>query len=294
LTERSDWGRVWGFPLTPFSEHGINAELLTLATKFQVAGGVDLVCACGLIAQVEQLTAAEHRESVRTVVAAATGVPVVATVVADESAPDLASAAVEMGASGLLVIPTSPSAQTTLDQLGAIAAVAPHVPQILYHRPPLRVDGAELRALAELPELAWIKDGHRDVRLFRQLRAAVKRLRWVSAWEDVALAFSAMGCDAFAPASTAYAPDYARAWIDSLERGDVDHARALLSFHAYPLVDLRLSRPQIDVSVVKAAMAARGLGPGLTRAPASPLTDDEHRAVQRLVGELAARPISVR
>jgi dihydrodipicolinate synthase/N-acetylneuraminate lyase len=95
-----------------------------------------------------------------------------------------------------------------------------------------------------------------------------------------------MGVEAFAPASTAYAPGYARAWVAQLDAGDVRAARELLAAHAYPIVDLRLSRPGIDVSVVKEAMAALGLPTGLTRPPARPLTEAERARVHELVGRL--------
>ncbi len=287
MADRAPWGGVWGFPLTPFSEDGVDDTLLARATEFQVAGGVEVVCACGLIAQLEQLTPDEHRASVQTVIGAAAGrVPVVITVRAGEGAAAAAAHAAGLGAAGIVAVPTSADPALVRAQLRAIAAAAPGLPQVLYHRPPLALTPGDLRALAEVDELAWVKDGHRDVRMYRLLRAAVPRLRWVSAWEDVALAFWGMGVGAFAPASTAYAPGYARAWLGRLHDGDLDGARTLLESHAYPIVDLRLSRPGIDVSVVKEAMAALGLPTGLARPPAQPLTDAERARVHELVARL--------
>jgi 5-dehydro-4-deoxyglucarate dehydratase len=278
---------LWGFALTPFAEHGIDEERLATAAEVQVAGGVDVVCACGLIAQLQQLSPTEHRHSVQVLVATVAGrVPVVAAVVAGDTAA--AAAAVELGAAGILVVACDADPPATLAAVRDIAAAAPGVVQILYHRPPLRLTGEELRRLAGFPELRWVKDGHRDARLLRQLRDAVPRLRWVSAWEDVAPAFWAMGCDAFAPASTAYAPGYARAWLARLQGGDPAGARALLAAHAHPMIDLRLSRPNIDVSVVREAMLACSVPVGATRPPAAALTAAERRQVGLLVEDLAA------
>jgi dihydrodipicolinate synthase/N-acetylneuraminate lyase len=205
-----------------------------------------------------------------------------------------AACAVELGAGGLLVIPRSPRPSAILESVTAIANAAPGTPIALYHRPPLALGIENLKRLADLPELTWIKDGHRDVRLFRRLKEAVPRLRWASAWEDVALPFWALGCEAFAPASTAYAPEYAAAWRARLRASDVDGASALLAAHAYPLVDLRLSRPHIDVSVIKAAMEECGVPAGATRPPARPLTARERTKIERLVRDmrdaLTARP----
>jgi 5-dehydro-4-deoxyglucarate dehydratase len=287
LSPDGSWQGVWGFPLTPFSAHGVDTDLLARGTELQLAGGVDVLCACGLIAQLEQLSSVEHRLSAETVIATAGGrVPVVVTV---RSGPDAAAAAAhaaEQGAAGIVVVPSCGDPAAMRSELRSIAGAAPGLAEALYHRPPLTLSPDQLRDLAEVPELAWIKDGHRDVRMYRLLRAAVPRLRWVSAWEDVALAFWAMGCDAFAPASTAYAPAYARAWLSLLEAGDVSGARQLLALHAYPIVDLRLSRPGIDVSVVKEAMRAMSAPAGGTRPPAQELTDAERARVRELVRRL--------
>jgi 5-dehydro-4-deoxyglucarate dehydratase len=174
-------------------------------------------------------------------------------------------------------------------QLHAAARAVPETKVTLYHRPPLRLEPDDLRRLCEIEALVGLKDGHRDVRLFRRLRSTLgRRLLWVTAWEDVAPAFWAMGADAFCPFSTAYAPEYSRAWLTALERGERDEVDALLAAHAHPMVDLRLSRPCIDVAVVKAAMTARGLRAGELRPPASSLTDSERRTVERLVANIAA------
>jgi dihydrodipicolinate synthase/N-acetylneuraminate lyase len=285
----ADWRGIWGFPLTPFAGRGIAQELLAAGTEHQLHGGVNVLCACGMIAQAEQLSDAEHVACIDTVVrVAGDRAPVIATIFAGHGVANAASCAVEHGASGLLIIPRSPRPSAILESMSAAAAVAPGVSQVLYHRPPLKLGIEELKRLADVPELAWVKDGHRDARMFRRLRTGVGRLRWASAWEDVALAFWALGCEAFAPASTAYAPEYSAAWTRRLHAGDVPGAAALLEAHAYPVVDLRLSRPHIDVSVIKAAMEECGVPAGSTRPPARALTTRERSVMARLVGDMRA------
>jgi dihydrodipicolinate synthase/N-acetylneuraminate lyase len=284
---RSDWRGIWGFPLTPFAGRGIDHELLAAGTEHQLRGGVDVLCACGMIAQAEQLSEAEHAACIDTVArVAGDRAPVIGTIFAGHGVAHAAAAAVEHGAAGLLVIPRSPRPSAIRASLAATATAAPGVPIVFYHRPPLKLDVEELRWVADVPELAWVKDGHRDVRMFRRLKAAEPRLEWASAWEDVALAFWALGCDAFAPASAAYAPEYSAAWIGRLRAGDVCGAGALLEAHAYPLVDLRLSRPHIDVSVIKAAMEECGVPAGSTRPPARSLTGRERSEVKQLVQDM--------
>lgn len=282
-----EWRGIWGFPLTPFDGRRIDHELLAAGTEHQLRGGVDVLCACGVIAQAEQLSEAEQSACIDTVVrVAGDRAPVIGTIFGGHGIAHAAASAVEHGAAGLLAIPRSPRASAIRESLTAAAAAAPGIPIVLYHRSPLKLGIDDLKHLADLPELAWIKDGHRDVRLFRRLKGAVPRLRWASAWEDVALAFWALGCDAFAPASTAYAPEYAAAWTARLRAGDLNGATALLAAHAYPLVDLRLSRPHVDVSVIKAAMEECGVPAGATRPPARLLTARERAEIKRLVQDM--------
>jgi 4-hydroxy-tetrahydrodipicolinate synthase len=279
---------IWGFTPTPFRDGVIDLDSLGACVEHQVRGNVDVLCACGAIAEVDTLSPHEWRACAEVVLAHAGGLPTVLTIPGWADAGEAAEQAAELGAHGLLVLPRSPTVDETRQLLLSLAAAAPGLPLVLYHRPPLQLAASDLETLCEVDALAGLKDGHRDVRLYRRLRESVGgRLLWLSAWEDVALAFWAVGCDAFAPASAAYAPAYARAWLGHLEAGNIAEARRLLAAHAYPMVDLRLSRPGIDVGVVKAAMAEIGLPSGDARPPAAPLTAAERELVRDLVQALA-------
>ena len=275
---------IWGFPPTPFAGGLVDLQALAISVEHQARGGVDVLCACGAIAEVDSLSPDEWSACIAVVLSYAGEIPAVVTIPTWADPAAAANKAAELGADALLVLPRSAETAATKRLLEMLAAAAPGLPLVLYHRPPLHLAVDDLESLCRIAPLAGLKDGHRDVRLYRRLRESVGgRLLWMSAWEDVAIAFWAVGCDAFAPASAAYAPAYARAWLDHLEVGNIAEARRLLAAHAYPMVDLRLSRPGIDVTVVKAMMAELGLPSGEARPPASPLSVEE----RELVGGLA-------
>jgi dihydrodipicolinate synthase/N-acetylneuraminate lyase len=278
---------LWGFPLTPFDAGEICLDRLSAGVEHQVAGGVDVVCACGAIAQADTLSPKERATVLDRVAAQVAGrVPVVATVMDVEL--ETAALAGGIGCAALLVLPTTGDVPELRRRLDALAATGAEQ-LVLYHRPPLRLQPSDLAALAGCDALTGLKDGHRDVRLHRRLRAALgARLRWLSAWEDVAMPFWALGVRSFAPFSAAYEPRYSRRWLTLLQAGAWDAAACLLELHAYPMTDLRLSRPGIDVSVMHAAMQARGLPSGDARPPALRLTRDERRQVATLVARLPA------
>jgi 4-hydroxy-tetrahydrodipicolinate synthase len=279
---------LWGFALSPFAGAELSCEALEAAAAFQVEGGVDALCCCGAIAQAETLDRAERDAALAAVLRGTRGrVPVVLALPADAEAPATAERAAELGAYALLAIPVCDCVDELLLTFDAIHSRAPELALVLYHRPPLLLAPDDLVRLCEHPALVAVKDGHRDARLFRRLRAAVPdRLTWIVAYEDLMLPFGAIGAEAFSPVSASYAPEYARACLALLAAGELAALRTLLAAHAYPLMDLRLSRPHIDVAVVKAAQRACGLPAGAERPPQLPLTDAEEALVQRLVSDL--------
>ncbi len=137
------------------------------------------------------------------------------------------------------------------------------------------------------PVLVGLKDAFGDMRRFRRLREALgPRLTWIGASEDLLLAFWAYDADAVSPASLAYAPWYARRVWDALTAGRREEAVRLLRLFAWPVTDLRLSRPNIDITVVREFAAEFGLAVGEARPPAEPLTASERRQVRDLANIL--------
>jgi 5-dehydro-4-deoxyglucarate dehydratase len=249
---------------------------------------VDVVCAAGTLGQGDRMSGAERLQCVGLAVdAAESRAPVVATMLADDDAR-VASDALAAGASALLLLPTSGDpavAGTALRKIGR--ATDGPLPVVLYQRGPLALMPADLAALVREPNLVGLKDAHGDMRRFRRLHEAFgPRLTWIGASEDLVLAFWAYGADAFSPASAAYAPAYARRVWEALGRGDRDEAIRLLRLFAWPVTDLRLSRPHIDITVVREFASEFGLAVGDLRAPAERLSHDERDAVKRMAAVL--------
>jgi 5-dehydro-4-deoxyglucarate dehydratase len=278
----------FGFALTPFTGDRVDLDAFTAGVRLQIAGGVDAIVVAGAIGQGELLRTEERLACLEAAVEAAEGdVAVVLALAADEEATRQAARAAEAGAGGIALLPTTPN-DDALRETASAAASGSSLPIVLYHRPPLRLEPAQLELLCDkVPALAAVKDGHRDVRLYRRLRDAVgDRVLWATAWEDVALPFWSLGVDIFCPFTTAYAPDYSTRWTAALAAGDVEGARSLLAGHACGMVDLRLSRPGIDVAVVHEAARLRGLPEGGVRFPAKELTEEERTRVRELVYNL--------
>jgi 5-dehydro-4-deoxyglucarate dehydratase len=281
---------LWGFALTPFRDGAVDRTRFTAGVDRMVAGGVDVVCAAGTLGQGDRMSARERLECVTLAATAAAGrVPVIGTMLADDDGR-VAADVLAAGASALLLLPTSADPAVAGAALREIRRRTDgQLPVVLYQRGPLALEPAELARLVEEPNLVGLKDAHGDMRRFRRLHEAFgERLTWIGASEDLVLAFWAYGADAFSPASAAYAPAYARRVWGALGRGDRDEALRLLRLFAWPVTDLRLSRPNIDISVVREFAITFGLPVGDLRPPAEPLTDTEQDAVRQFAGVLRA------
>jgi len=280
---------LWGFPLTPFVRDGIDLDALAVGVEVQVTAGVDVICACGSIAQLESLSHSEWSRCTTLVVSSVAGrAPVVATVACDGRSVAHSEEAMALGATAILL---HPRATTTVDEVATVVRkISVDVPEariLVYAREGVSLEASLLERLADVPSVIGVKDGQRNADRFRRAIAAhAERFIWVAAFEELALPWWAMGADAFCPVSIAYAPAYTRAWWTPLHRGDAATARAVLAVHAYDLADLRRSRPNIGVSAVKELMNLRGIAGAENRPPAVPLQAQEKERLRGLCEDL--------
>lgn len=272
---------LWAFIATPLTLSGeLDEEALTRHVA-HISGRADCVVAMGAIAEVDYLDDDEWR---RCLTIAGDTMPqttplIVGLPTNTERAARLANA-VDQSAAVAVLAPLG--ARNPSRQVVTIAERSRR-PVIPYLR---RADHAEPHLLEDLLAtgvVVGLKDGLRDPLTFRRLRAEFHSLPVAAAWEDAALGYWAYGVDAVSPASATHDPRYARRWIDALAGEGPDEARRLLDVFGHPFSDLRRSRPGLDIACVKHALALRGHGAAVTRAPSAELTASEQRQVRRLL-----------
>jgi 5-dehydro-4-deoxyglucarate dehydratase len=284
-----DLGGLWGFALTPFRGPGVDEAAYRSGVRAMVDGGADVVVACGTLGQGDRMTGDERTACLGLARAETAGrVPVLGVLIAGDDTERGAASLAEAGADAALLLPTTGDPGDAARAIASVGrATGGRLPLVLYQRGPLRLEPAELRELAAAPGLVGLKDAHGDLRRFRRLREAVgDRLAWIGASEDLGAAYRTHGADAVSPASLACAPAYARRWWGALDAGDVAEAIRLLRLFAWPVTDLRTSRPAIDISVVRELARILGRPVGELRLPAGPLTAAELHEVGRLADVL--------
>ncbi|MFC7614149.1 dihydrodipicolinate synthase family protein [Actinokineospora soli] len=165
------------FPLTPFTDDGVDLDVLAEHVEQQVAAGpAALFVACGT-GEFPALGPAEHRAVVRTAVRAAGGLPVYAGAGGGpQLARAFAEAAAEEGAAGLLLLPPYLVGSTPAGLVRHIAHVAAStdLPLVVYQRANAVLDPAAAVALLDLPTVVGVKDGRGDVDALQRIVVAVR------------------------------------------------------------------------------------------------------------------------
>lgn len=270
------------FPVTPFDDDGrVDSAALAAHLHHGLShgpGGVFAACGTG---ELTSLAVDEQASVVRTAVRETAGrVPVVAGAGGPlGTALAHARQAAEAGADGLLLLPPY-LAQGPREGLhayvSAVAAVG--LPVILYQRGPLVLEPAQAVELARIPGVVGLKDGLGDIDRMQRIVLAVR----AAIGEDFAFfnglptaeltqpAYRAIGVPLYSSAAFCFVPEVASAFQRALEDGpdrDPDLVRRLLTAFYAPLVELRGAVPGYAVSLVKAAVRARGLAAGPVRPP---------------------------
>jgi 5-dehydro-4-deoxyglucarate dehydratase len=272
---------VLSFPLTSFTEDGeLDPESYRIYLAAQLAtepGAVFPACGTGEFSALDE---DEYRAVVTATVEIADGrLPVVAGVgYGWAQALRFARIAEEAGADALLVLPhylvEAPEAGL-VEQLRRIAA-GTRLPLIAYQRGPVAFTPEGLRAVAAIPNVIGLKDGHSDLdRLLFFNGAATAEIQ--------ARAYATVGVPAYSSAVHAFAPEIADAFFTALGTGDDATTTKLLRDFYVPLVELRDRVPGYAVSLVKAAARLRGLPVGPVRAPLTDPGPDDLAALERIL-----------
>ncbi|MFE1288412.1 5-dehydro-4-deoxyglucarate dehydratase [Streptomyces sp. NPDC058751] len=283
---------VLSFPLTSFTVDGaLDPDSFRTYLAARLATGPGAVFpACGT-GEFSALDEAEYRAVVTAAVEIADGrMPVVAgTGYGWAQALRFARIAEEAGADALLVLPhylvEAPEAGL-VEQLRRIAA-GTRLPLVAYQRGPVTFTPEGLRAVAAIPGVIGLKDGHGDLDRLQRLTLAAPDgflfFNGAATAEIQARAYAAVGVPAYSSAVHAFAPEIADAFFTALRADDEATVHTLLRDFYVPLVELRDTVPGYAVSLVKAAARLRGLPVGPVRAPLTDPGPADLAALERIL-----------
>jgi 4-hydroxy-tetrahydrodipicolinate synthase len=188
--------------ITPFSGETVDFAAVEAFVQWQIAEGVHGLVPCGTTGESPTLAHAEHKRIVEVTVKAAAGkVPVMAGTGSNATAEaiDFTRHAEKAGADAVLVVApyyNKPTQEGIYQHYKAIAA-ATALPIFIYNIPGrsvINISDATLARLAEIPNIAGVKDATGDLARVSTLRQLIgDRLTLLSGEDMTAVGFNAMG-----------------------------------------------------------------------------------------------------
>jgi 4-hydroxy-tetrahydrodipicolinate synthase len=268
--------------------------------------GVTGIVANGHAAEVSSLTREERQRALAIALdEVGDACPVVAGVYSDGTAEavTLARDARALGAAGVLVFPP------TLFMWGAqakpamvlrhFAEIAAHadLPIIVFEYPPASGIGyapETLARLAEIPQVAGVKDWSNDIVAFernlRALRATGRPVAMLSSFTMSLMATFLLGADGAISGMGSVAADLQAELYEACQKGDLDGARRL-NDRLDPLVRVFYAPPFVDMhNRMKEALALLGRIPAAhVRPPLTPVPPAEREAIRAALAAAGLR-----
>lgn len=290
--------------VTPFRSDGsLNEIALERLIDWQIEEGTDFLVPCGTTGENPALTQEEHIRVVRLVVRRAAGrVPVLAGAGSNATpvAIDLALAAIEAGASGILSITpyyNRPTPDGLLRHFGSQAAAceaqSSGFPMIVYNVPGrtgCNMSASTTRRLAsEIQNVAGIKEASANMeQILTVLRERDQGFLVLSGDDAWTLPLLAAGADGLISVAANEVPKAIKQLVSLGLQGDYQGAREI---HEALLPLLIGNFIESNPIPVKAAMEMMGLlETDTVRSPLAPLSPSSRAELRRILGDMGLLP----
>jgi dihydrodipicolinate synthase/N-acetylneuraminate lyase len=280
---------IVGFGVTPFhDDFTINMHALR-QNAAHLAEHCDVVVPLGNNGEIYSLTPDERKSVGRGVVEEVRGrKPVVVGVgYAVPVARELARAAEEYGADGILVLPPEfvPSNDDGLFEYYRAVASATQVAVVLFQTPAFNFSLPLLNRLAEITNIVGFKDEHGDMRQFvRQFRAVGDRIEMLcGVGEILAPSYFALGVKGFTSGLINFMPATPHRIWDLLQERKPELAARVVETEALPVFDMRKKRPGYTTLIIKEGMNLCGMNAGPVRPPLAPLPESDRQELRTIL-----------
>lgn len=285
---------IVGFGVTPFHDDlSIHYEALR-ENAAHLAAQCDVIVPLGNNGEIYSLTPEERKAVGRAVVEEVRGrKPVVVGVgYALPVARELARAAEEYGADGILLLPpdfTSANEDGLFEYYRAVAS-ATRLGIVLFQTQSFNFSVPLLERLAEIPNITGLKDEHGDMKQFvRQWKAVGSRIELLcGVGEILAPSYFALGVRGFTSGIINFMPQTPRRIWDLLQEGRLEEAARVVEQEAIPVFDLRKKRAGYTTLVIKEAMNLCGKRAGPVRPPLAPMTEADRQELRETLKRVGA------
>ena len=283
---------VIAFPITPFKTdltldlEGLRHNLTQLAQH-----PICAVVAAGGTGEMYSLTAVEHLAVIKATVEVIAGrVPVIAGVgFGQQSAIEMALAAANAGASGILAFPPYfPQADDEgLFEYYAAIGEATSLGLLIYSRDWANFSASMVERLTSIPNLVAWKDGQGDIRRLQMIMNRVgDRLHWIGgAGDDMVPAYYSIGIRTYTSSIATVAPRLSlKLHVLAANRRE-EELLELMRQCVIPLYAIRARRKGYEVSTMKALMDMAGLSGGPVRPPLVDVRAEEKEELRAILAK---------
>lgn len=289
------------FPMTPFRlDQSLNLSVLEEHLEEGLAfdpGGVFVACGAG---EFHSLSEKEIHSIIELAVRVTNGrTPVYVGVGGQiQVAKELAKAAGDFGADGLLVFPpymVSASSEGLIRYFAEMNAVT-RVPFIAYNRPGVLLTEPIILQILDLEHLMSIKDGMGDLTQISEFMSLVagwetsnpgqRKISFLNGTPTAelnAVEFRNIGITSYSSAVLSFAPEIASLFYKSLVAHDDLTVNELLTNFYIPLSRIRDEIEGGAISIIKAGARIRGSDCGGVRAPLLDFNGDQTMRLRELI-----------
>ena len=295
--DRQQWSGVLPAITTPFRADGsVDHSFLKEHAVRMVNAGCRGIVALGSLGEANTLTFEEKTAIVSSLRDALDGsVPVVAGIasLSTRESVDLAKAAAEAGADGLMVLPPYVYRGDWRETEAYFSAVIRATPLscMLYNNPiayGTDVSAAQIAELARHSNLHAVKESGGDVRRVSAIRELLgERISVLVGLDDMIVESVGVGATGWIAGLVNALPEESVRLFDLAVSGDRERTLALYDWFL-PL--LRMDTVPKFVQLIKLVQRAVGLGSERVRPPRLQLVGDELDAVERLIHERLGHP----
>ena len=272
--------------ITPLTADGVDYDALGRLIDWQIDEGIDALVIVGTTGEGSTLTYSEHQDVIRYSAQRAAGrVPIIAGSGSNDTnrAVTLSRFSCEAGADALLVVTPYYNKATQKGLIEMYRAIAESVdrPIILYNVPSrtgVNIEPATYAALAEIPNIAAIKEANGNISKIVETRALVgDALDIYSGNDDQIVPILSMGGAGVISVLSNVMPRQTAELCRRFFEGDLVGS-AKMQCELLPLIQKLFS--EVNPIPVKAAMAAMGWCENYVRLPLTPMEDAHWQALR--------------
>lgn len=265
--------------VTPFTDDGVNFDVLDQMIEFQIKGGTDALIVCGTTGEPSTMTAQEKRDTIKfSVERVKHRIPVIAGTGGNNTAEVIEQSveAQRLGADALLIVTPyyNKTTQKGLVEHYTAVAQAVDIPIIIYNVPSrtgLNMTPATLEKLSHVKNIAGIKEASGNiVQVAEMARLCGDRIDIYSGNDDQVVPIMALGGKGVISVVANIAPRDTHDMVMKFIEGDIEGSRQL-QFKLNPLIEALFA--EVNPIPVKTALNLMGFNAGKLRMPLTDMSE---------------------